>query len=199
MQKPPQLKQRADRKELIMSTPLDSRIQWLHRQIYEKRYPNAYRISEKFDISHRQAQRDIEYLKTKLNAPLNYDATKKGFYYTETFSLPSYLSHANEGDYTEIMAQLKQKGSSGVGESETVQMQIPFSAEISVSDKLGILALKDFIIEAKNKNSFICEFHNVDLFLGMLFTLDANVRIISPEWLRQKALKCAQKIIDSNK
>ena len=182
-----------------MSTPLDSRIQWLHRQIYEKRYPNAYRISEKFDISHRQAQRDIEYLKTKLNAPLNYDATKKGFYYTETFSLPSYLSHANEGDYTEIMAQLKQKGSSGVGESETVQMQIPFSAEISVSDKLGILALKDFIIEAKNKNSFICEFHNVDLFLGMLFTLDANVRIISPEWLRQKALKCAQKIIDSNK
>jgi hypothetical protein len=87
----------------------------------------------------------------------------------------------------------------GVGESETVQMQIPFSAEISISDKLGILALKDFIIEAKSKNSFICEFHNVDLFLGMLFTLDASVRIISPEWLRQKALKCAKKIIDSNK
>jgi hypothetical protein len=182
-----------------MSTPLDSRIQWLHRQIYENRYPNAYRISEKFDISHRQAQRDIEHLKNKLHAPLIYDAAKKGFYYAEPFSLPSYFSHANEGDYTEIMAQLKQKGSLGVGESETVQMQIPFSAEISISDKLGILALKDFIIEAKSKNSFICEFHNVDLFLGMLFTLDASVRIISPEWLRQKALKCAKKIIDSNK
>lgn len=182
-----------------MSIPLDSRIQWLHRQIFEGRYPNAYRISEKFGISHRQAQRDIEYLKNKLDAPIKYDPSKKGFFYTEPFSLPSYYSHANEGDYTEIMAQLKQKGASGVGESETVQMQIPFSAEISVADKLGILALKDFIVGAKSKNTFICEFHNVDLFLGMIFTLDADVRIISPEWLREKALSCAERITRNNK
>ena len=92
-----------------MATQLDSRIQWLHRQIFESRYPNAFRISEKFGISHRQAQRDIEYLKTKMNAPMAYDAAKKGFFYTEPFSLPSYFSVANEGDYTEIMDQLKQK------------------------------------------------------------------------------------------
>lgn len=182
-----------------MATPLDSRIQWLHRQIFENRYPNAYRISEKFGISHRQAQRDIEYLKREMKAPLEYDSAKRGFYYTEIFSLPSYSSDANEGDYTEIMAHLKQKGTSGVGESETVQMQIPFSAEISISDKLGLLALKDFIVRTRSKNTFICEFHNVDLFLGLLFTLDANVKIISPEWLREKAVRCAQKIIANNK
>ena len=134
-----------------------------------------------------------------MKAPLEYDAAKRGFYYTEIFSLPSYSSDANEGDYTEIMAHLKQKGTSGVGESETVQMQIPFSAEISISDKLGLLALKDFIVGTRSKNTFICEFHNVDLFLGLLFTLDANVKIISPEWLREKAVRCAQKIIANNK
>lgn len=181
-----------------MSVPLDSRIQWLHLQIFEGRFPNAYRISEKFGISHRQAQRDIEYLKQKLNAPLKYDAAKKGFYYEEPFSLPSFFSKANEGDYGEIMSHLKRKGSAGVGESETVQMQIPFSAEISVSDRLGILALKDFIVEAKSKDTFVCEFHNVDLFLGLLFTLEADVRILSPEWLRERAVKCAENILHYN-
>ena len=182
-----------------MSAPLDSRIQWLHLQTFEGRYPNAYRISEKFGISHRQAQRDIEYLKIKLKAPLKYDAAKKGFYYAEAFSLPSFSSHANEGDYAEIMSILKQKGVSDVGESETVQMQIPFSAEISISDKLGILSLKDFIVEAKSRNSFVCEFHNVDLLLGRLFTLDADVRIVAPEWLREKAVECASRITKNNK
>ena len=95
--------------------------------------------------------------------------------------------------------KLKQKRLSDVGESETIQMQIPFSAEISVSDKLGILALKDFIVSTKAKNTFICEFHNVDLFLGLLFTLEADVRIISPEWLRERAIKCAERILKSNK
>ena len=77
-----------------MSVSLDSRIQWLHLQIFEERFPNAYRISEKFGISHRQAQRDIEYLKVKLNAPMKYDAAKKGFYYSEPYSLPSFFSKA---------------------------------------------------------------------------------------------------------
>ena len=124
-----------------MATTLDERIQWLHKQIFEERYPNAFRISEKFDISHRQAQRDIDYLKNKMNAPVAYDPAKKGFFYTEHFSLPSFSSDANKGDYSEIMTHLKQRGSLGIGESETIQMQIPYSAEIEISDKLGILAL----------------------------------------------------------
>ncbi len=182
-----------------MAITLDSRIQWLHKQIFEGRYPNAFRISEKFNISHRQAQRDIDYLKNRMGAPMAYDPAKKGFFYTEPFSLPSFSSDANKGDYSEIMTHLRQSGSLGIGESETIQMQIPYSAEISVSDKLGILALKDFIVSTKAKNVFVCEFHNVDLFLGMLFTLDADVRILSPEWLREKAIKCAERITENNK
>ena len=72
-----------------MSISLDSRIQWLHKQIFEKRYPNAYRISEKFGISHRQAQRDIEMLKTEFGAPIKYSPQRKGYYYTEDFDLPA--------------------------------------------------------------------------------------------------------------
>ena len=34
------------------------RIQWFHDELTRKTYPNAARLSERFDISVRQAQRD---------------------------------------------------------------------------------------------------------------------------------------------
>ena len=181
-----------------MAASLDFRIQWLHKQIFDERYPNAFRIAEKFSISHRQAQRDIEYLREKMKAPLAYDRSKKGFYYTAPFSLPSYSTTANDEDYTELLSRIRATREEDVGESETLQMQIPYTAEIGISSKLGMLELKDFIVARKAKNILECEFNNIDLFLGLIFTLSADVRILSPEWLREKAVSGAQLILRNN-
>lgn len=181
-----------------MSISLDTRIQWLHKQIFEGRYPNAYRISEKFSISHRQAQRDIDYLKKDMNAPLEYDARKKGFYYTETFSLPSYTSLANEENYSSAVSRLNGHFED-VGETETLQMQIPYSAEIEIHSKLGLLELKNFIVKPTSRSTYLCEFHNIDIFLGLLFTLNADVKIITPQWLSEKFIKCAERVLRNNK
>ena len=181
-----------------MSISLNTRIQWLHKQIFEQRYPNAYRISEKFGISHRQAQRDIDYLKKEMNAPLEYDPRKKGFYYTESFSLPSYTALANEENYSSAVSRLN-GGFDDVGQSETLQMQIPYTAEIEIQSKLGLLELKNFIVKATSKNTYLCEFHNIDIFLGLLFTLNADVKIITPDWLSEKFIKCAERVLRNNK
>ena len=66
----------------------DFRIQWLHKKLCENCYPNAMRLAEKFNISHRQAQRDIDFLKKELGAPLKYSNSQKGFYYSAHFSPP---------------------------------------------------------------------------------------------------------------
>ena len=42
------------------------RIQWLDSEIRAETYPNARRLAERFEISHRQAQRDFEYLRDSL-------------------------------------------------------------------------------------------------------------------------------------
>ena len=42
------------------------RIQWFHDELTRKTYPNAARLSERFDISVRQAQRDITYMRTDM-------------------------------------------------------------------------------------------------------------------------------------
>ena len=62
------------------------RIQWFHDELTRKTYPNAARLSERFGISVRQAQRDITYMRTDPVRPLQYDAGRQGYAYTTPFS-----------------------------------------------------------------------------------------------------------------
>lgn len=66
------------------------RLAWIDACIREGRYPNGRTIAEHFEISVRQAQRDIEYLRYSMGAPVEYSALKNGYYYTDrAFALPS--------------------------------------------------------------------------------------------------------------
>lgn len=65
------------------------RYYWFHNQVKEGKFPNSQKLSTKFEISPKQAQRDIEFMKDRLFAPLEYDSKKKGYYYLdEKFELP---------------------------------------------------------------------------------------------------------------
>ena len=77
----------------------NTRIQWLHKKMTLNSYPNAQRLAERFGISHRQAQRDLNYLRCELGAPIEYDNSKKGFYYSHAFSLPVLISSDNDDLY----------------------------------------------------------------------------------------------------
>ncbi|PYI55764.1 helix-turn-helix transcriptional regulator [Paenibacillus flagellatus] len=59
------------------------RIQWFDQQVREGRYPNSSRLAERFEISKRQAQRDIEYMESSLRAPLAYVPRKRGYAYED--------------------------------------------------------------------------------------------------------------------
>ena len=65
------------------------RLQWIDSEIRAARYPNARRVAERFEISHRHAQRDFEYLRDSLGAPLVYSARRRGYRYDgEAYVLP---------------------------------------------------------------------------------------------------------------
>ena len=134
-----------------------------------------------------------------MKAPMEYDAHKKGFFYTEAFSLPSYTSSANEENYSSAVSRITNDLPSFVGEVETLQMQIPYSAEIEIKNKLGVLELKDFIVTSTKKNVYLCEFHNVEQFLSVLITLRSDFKIVEPMWIRERLVKMAENIIKNNK
>jgi predicted DNA-binding transcriptional regulator YafY len=69
---------------------------WFDSQVRQKKYPNATALANQFEISTKTAQRDIDFMRDRLYCPLDYDASRKGYYYDDgTFSLPMvYLSSA---------------------------------------------------------------------------------------------------------
>ena len=173
------------------------RIQWLHKKIANNYYPNAMRLAERFNISHRQAQRDVDYLKKKLGAPMEYNIEHKGYYYTEQYSLPLVLSSDNDDSLSELADSMS--GASMQAENTFVQMQIPYTATVEIPDKLSVLSLKNFIISKEPRNKYVCEFHNVEQFLSVLITLRSDFKIVEPMWIRERLVKLAENIIKNNK
>lgn len=176
----------------------DMRIQWLHKKLCENRYPNAMRLSEKFGISHRQAQRDIEHMRTELSAPIEYSKTHKGFYYTKEFALPVFISTENDTEYSDMLGGLDMLGDS-FAENSIVQMQIPYSATLEIKDKLTVMNMRNFIVAQKPRHTYDCEFQSVEMFLGAIIAMETDIRIISPDWLREKLVSCAERVLQNNK
>lgn len=178
-------------------TERSKRIRWTHTRIASGSFPNECRIAEKFGISERQARRDIAYMREKLGAPIEYDYAAKGFRYTAPFELPASVTESNDDEYVGLAAKLRTGVTESIGGE--VQLQIPYMAEIETRDKLALLELKSFITSSSpKKHRYVCEFHSVDLFLGIVMTLNAEIRIVSPDWIRERALSSAEKIIRAN-
>jgi predicted DNA-binding transcriptional regulator YafY len=73
------------------------RYHWFHGQVKEGRHPNAKKLSEKFEISHKQAQRDIEFMRDRIEAPLAYDPLEKGYRYEDLgYELPPVWFNEDE-------------------------------------------------------------------------------------------------------
>ena len=173
------------------------RIQWLHRKLSTNSYPNAQRLAERFGISHRQAQRDFDYLKDRLGAPLEYDSSRKGFHYTAPFTLPVFLTSDNDELYAGFSAETSIGRADDVGQS-IIQMQIPYTATVEIPDKLTAMEISGYIVERIARNRYVCEFHSVERFFGQLFAMNADFRIVEPEWVREKVAAAARRILKNN-
>ncbi|MDD7675117.1 MAG: WYL domain-containing protein [Eubacteriales bacterium] len=176
----------------------NQRIQWLHRKITEMSYPNAKRLAERFGISHRQAQRDVEFLQLRLGAPLAYDFKRRGYYYTEEFSLPIAVTTANSEEYNGVVATAPDLDSEPQADSTVIQLQLPYSAQIKVADRLTAVEMGGYITERISDNVYRCEFHSIEKFMSVIMSLEADITVLSPDWLRARLVRAAERIIRNN-
>lgn len=62
---------------------------WFHGRLKQKKYPRLKELVEKFEISGRQAAREIEFMRDFFSAPIEYSSEENGYYYSEdSFELP---------------------------------------------------------------------------------------------------------------
>jgi len=70
--------------------PQHARLLFIDRKIREKCFPNCGTLAEEWEVSDRTIQRDIDYMRYELDAPVEYSARKRGYYYTEEqYRLPA--------------------------------------------------------------------------------------------------------------
>ena len=73
----------ADAKEVQSSRPPLERMMAIHARLKAGRYPNCRKIAEELEVSSKTIQRDVDFMRYRLNLPIEYDALRFGFYYTE--------------------------------------------------------------------------------------------------------------------
>jgi predicted DNA-binding transcriptional regulator YafY len=91
------------------------RFLWFEGKVRAGRFPNASQLAREFEISSKTAQRDIDFMRDRLNCPLLYDSTKKGYYYEKNLSyLPQYTK-LSSSDLSSLMIARKMLGTMSEG------------------------------------------------------------------------------------
>ena len=60
------------------------RFVWFHRAVKADQFPNATALARHFELSPKTAQRDIEFMRDRLQAPLVYHAGRRGYAYDDS-------------------------------------------------------------------------------------------------------------------
>ena len=87
----------------------------------------------------------------------------------------------------------------GFAESSMIQMQIPYTATLEIKDKLTVMNMRPFIAAQKPRHIYDCEFQSVEMFLGAIMAMESDIKILSPEWLREKLVASAERVLKNNK
>jgi len=175
----------------------NDRIQWLHKRIAENCYPSIAHLTKKFSISKRQAQRDIEHLRIALKAPVVYSHTHKGYFYSEPYTLPFLLESENDTDIQDVLTGIRAFERKNAEHSE-LQLQLPYTAVLEIKDIMTVLSLRSLIVSDEPHHRYRCEFPSVELFLGIIMSTSADIKVIEPEWLRNRLVDFAKRVLKNN-
>jgi predicted DNA-binding transcriptional regulator YafY len=73
------------------------RMYFIDREIAAGKYPNTRTLAEAYETGPATISRDIEFMRDRLGAPIEYDYFRKGYYYAgKTYRLPAAFTSANE-------------------------------------------------------------------------------------------------------
>lgn len=72
------------------------RIYHIDALVRARTFPSVTRLVKELETSRRTVERELEYLRDQLNAPLEYDRTRGGYHYARDFQLPPFTLSEGE-------------------------------------------------------------------------------------------------------
>src|SRR5216683_7261991 len=67
----------------LHSRPPLERMLKIHQAIKSGKYPNASALARELEVSTKSVHRDLEFMRDRLELPLEYDGSRFGYFYTE--------------------------------------------------------------------------------------------------------------------
>ena len=67
----------------LYSRPPIERMLLIHGRIKSGAFPNCLQLAEEIEVSSRTIKRDVDFMKVRLNMPIEFDPRRKGYHYTE--------------------------------------------------------------------------------------------------------------------
>jgi len=163
------------------------RIRWIDQQIRNKEYPNCKIIADHFELSLRQASRDIEYLRYSLEAPLVYNHDHQGYEYQhEAFSLPSLFISQEDRDAIYFVARYYQQANSTQAQ-RIADLLLKISGESTESSSYNVslpgLSLNQSLISRYRQVDRAIQTHHKIQIKYHSESKEVTVRIVHPyEW-----------------
>ena len=70
--------------------PIHTRLLFIDLKLREGKYPNCSSLSAEWEVNRKTIQRDLDYMRFELDAPIEYSKDHRGYYYSEAqFQLPA--------------------------------------------------------------------------------------------------------------
>jgi predicted DNA-binding transcriptional regulator YafY len=77
--------------------PMLSRIYFIDRKIASGDYPSTRQLAEEYEVGTATISRDIEFLRDRIGAPIEYDSHRRGYYYVDkNYRLPAAFSRPED-------------------------------------------------------------------------------------------------------
>src|SRR5579883_3252758 len=70
--------------------PLE-RMMKIHQALQSGKYPNTNRLANEMEVSSKSIQRDLDFMRDRMNLPVEFDRSKGGYHYTgEVGAFPTF-------------------------------------------------------------------------------------------------------------
>jgi predicted DNA-binding transcriptional regulator YafY len=118
----------------------------IHRLVSEGAYPNCRSLADRFEVTQRTAERDIERLRDQFRVPIEYDRHRRGYYYTGPVDLPPLKLQEGEAIALFLGQRLLMQCRGTPFEEfvmdamEKIRLLLPRSVEVSLDRALGAVS-----------------------------------------------------------
>ena len=86
----------------VSARPPLARIQAIDSSVRRREWPNSRSLAKKLEVTSRTIQRDIEFMRCRLGAPIEFDSRRNGFWYPEdSYQLPFF--QLSEGELVALL------------------------------------------------------------------------------------------------